>query len=128
MGMSRLSWLYFNYVVDPDKGFQAGLSTMSPRVLQLFGGADQKWFVHPAKKGWLAAPSGADMMAVDMNKHYTDCVMTAVMGWPVFGIWDDIEPFVSSGNDTELPVGFYYVETRDTTLFTGNDWYCEETS
>ena len=120
--MTSLGWNFFNYLADSTKGFAMGKSFMSQSVQKLFTN-NREWFTTSSKKGWFQQPTpGANLLAIDDNKHYTSCMLSAISGWAVFNIMDEIEPY--DGDD--LTPGFYYVETTDRDLLAGNDWYCEE--
>ena len=121
--MTSLGWNFFNFMCDANKGFSQGKSFMSKSVQSLFTN-NRVWFQTSSKKGWFQKPtvSKADLLAIDDNKHYTSCMMSATSGWSVFNIMDEVEPY--DGDD--LTTGFYYVESTDQNLLAGNDWYCEE--
>ena len=120
--MTSLGWSFFNYLADSTKGFAKGKSFMSSNVQAIFTN-NREWFQTSSKKGWFQMPTpNAPLLAIDDNKHYTSCMLSAINGWVVFNIMDEIEPY--DGDD--LTPGFYYVESTDRELLAGNDWYCEE--
>ncbi|MDR3411322.1 MAG: hypothetical protein P4L87_10340, partial [Formivibrio sp.] len=118
--MTKLAWSFFNYLCDTDKGtgFTTGRSYTNAQVTDIF----QTWFRTPARKGWFAEPGQGKLSGADLNKHYTACLGRASMGWSVFSVMDDVHSYQGEA----ITKGFYYVQTTDNELFSGNDWYSEE--
>ena len=95
---------------------------MNDQVRQIF--TSKEWFSCSSKKGWFEKPlPGDELLAVDVCKHYSDCITSATQPWCVYDIYNEVRPFNPCFS---IRTGFYYVETSDVSLFAGNDWYCEE--
>ena len=67
-----------------------------------------------------------DLLAIDVNKAYTDCVLNPLDQWYIMGfdsVWLPFEKAIKGGHSPLLQDGFYYVETEDTLLFHRSNIY-----
>ena len=104
-------------------------SNLTPELYELFTNRQVKDRTH---RGFINGNFTLEdeILAIDVNKAYTDCVLNPLDEWYIMGfdsVWLPFEKAITKqgvkGGQRPLQDGFYYVETEDKLLFHRSNIY-----